>query len=130
MRKKIKMDIDACKPRMVMAETIYSDYGAVIVWENTVLDKLTINRLKIFGIEKIWVYEYDESDEEPEESKPRSETEVFSVFHVQLIRFYREFPVLHFKHRKRQDIGDTIFISILPVYPLNFFILDKKNRNQ
>jgi len=78
LRKKIKMDIDACKPRMVMAETIYSDYGAVIVWENTVLDKLTINRLKIFGIEKIWVYEYDESDEEPEESKPRSETEVFS----------------------------------------------------
>ncbi|HEY8501014.1 MAG TPA: HD-GYP domain-containing protein [Clostridia bacterium] len=78
MSRKMKVDIDACKPRMVTAETIYSDYGAVIVWENTVLDALTINRLKIFGIEELWVYEYDASIGEPKESKPRSEAEVFS----------------------------------------------------
>jgi len=76
--RKIKVEIDACKPRMVTAETIYSDFGAIIVWENTVLDELTINRLKVFGIEKLWVYEYGAPVEGPGESKPKSEEEVFA----------------------------------------------------
>lgn len=78
MSRKIKIEIDACKPHMITAETIYSDYGAVIVWENTVLDTLTINRLKIFGIEELLVYESSASDAELEEQEPRAEAEVFS----------------------------------------------------
>ncbi len=57
MDRKIKVTIDACLPQMVTAETIYNSYGAVIVWENTVLDDLLIARLKDFGIDIIRVFE-------------------------------------------------------------------------
>lgn len=55
--RKVRVVIDACLPQMVTAETIYNHYGAVIVWENTVLDDTAITRLKEFGIDTIQVYE-------------------------------------------------------------------------
>lgn len=54
---KITVSIDACLPEMIIAETIYNEYGAVIVWENTRLDKLTIAKLQNFGIKNIRIYE-------------------------------------------------------------------------
>lgn len=57
MDKKINIKISACLPEMVTAETIYNDYGAVIVWEKTELDQSLINRLKDLGIEHVQVYE-------------------------------------------------------------------------
>lgn len=44
-------------PGMVTAETIYNNYGAVIVWENTKLDHSAINRLKDFRVSSIYVLE-------------------------------------------------------------------------
>jgi putative nucleotidyltransferase with HDIG domain len=55
--KKIKVSIDACLPGMVTAETIYNNYGAVIVWENTKLDDPAINRLKDFRMDAIHILE-------------------------------------------------------------------------
>ncbi len=57
MDKKIKVKIDDCVPKMVTAETIYNNYGAVIVWENTILDTSSIYRLKDFKVDHIFVYE-------------------------------------------------------------------------
>lgn len=57
MDRKINININSCMPEMVIAETIYNDYGAVIVWEDTELDRNLINRLKEIGIEVIKVYE-------------------------------------------------------------------------
>lgn len=55
--RKIKVNIDACLPKMVTAETVYNKYGAVIIWENTEMDGMAINRLKDFGIEDLLIYE-------------------------------------------------------------------------
>ncbi len=57
MDRKVKVGIDDCLPGLVTAETIYNKYGAVIIWENTMLDGPAINRLKEFGIDAIRVYE-------------------------------------------------------------------------
>ncbi len=57
MNKKVSVRIDACSPGMVTAETIYNNYGAVIVWENTPLDSNSIFKLKDFGIDAIQVFE-------------------------------------------------------------------------
>ncbi|MBP7175300.1 MAG: HD-GYP domain-containing protein [Thermoclostridium sp.] len=57
MDKKRKVRIGTCLPGMVTAETIYNNYGAVIVWENTKLDDSAINRLKDFRIEDIFIFE-------------------------------------------------------------------------
>ena len=55
--KKINVSIGACLPGMVTAETIFNNYGAVIVWENTKLDDSSIHRLKDFRIENIQIFE-------------------------------------------------------------------------
>ncbi|NLY18564.1 MAG: HD-GYP domain-containing protein [Clostridiaceae bacterium] len=57
MDRKISINVNACLPEMIIAETIYSDYGAVIVWEKTELNQNIINRLKDLDIEIIQVYE-------------------------------------------------------------------------
>ena len=57
MDRKIKVNIDACLPKMVTAETVYNKYGAVIIWENTEMDGMAINRLKDFGVEDLLIYE-------------------------------------------------------------------------
>lgn len=104
MSRKIKIDIDACKPRMVTAETIYSDYGAIIVWENTVLDALTINRLKIFGVDKIWVYEYGTMGAESEGPQSRSEEEIFTESYESDTEQFKE--ILH-----DLSVGKTVSIE-------------------
>lgn len=55
--KKIFISIDECKPGMQMAETIFNDYGAAIVAENTILDTHVINKIDRLGIIKIKVYD-------------------------------------------------------------------------
>ncbi len=55
--KKINVGVGACLPGMITAETIYNNYGAVIVWENTKLDDTSIRRLKDFKIENIQIFE-------------------------------------------------------------------------
>lgn len=55
--KKVFVSIDECKPGMRMAETIFNEYGAVIVAENTILDDHMINKIYRLGIIKVKVYD-------------------------------------------------------------------------
>lgn len=57
MDKKINININECLPGMITAETMYNDYGAIIVWGKTELDHNTIKRLKDLDIDLIQVYE-------------------------------------------------------------------------
>ncbi|HZK27336.1 MAG TPA: HD-GYP domain-containing protein [Thermoclostridium sp.] len=70
MAKKIKLNIKDCMPRMVVAETVYNDFGAVMVWQNTILNELTISQLDNLGVDYLYIYEqeinemmYGEADE-------------------------------------------------------------------
>lgn len=55
--KKIFVSVDECKPGMQIAETIFNDYGAVIVAEDTILDSNVIGKINKLGIIKIKVYD-------------------------------------------------------------------------
>ena len=54
--KKIFIGVTECKPGMKMAETIFNEYGAVIVGEGTILDLHIINTIIKLGIIKTKVY--------------------------------------------------------------------------
>jgi HD-GYP domain-containing protein (c-di-GMP phosphodiesterase class II) len=58
---KLSVSIDKCKTGMKIAETIFNDYGGVIVSENSILDQHTIKKLQMLDIPKIKIY--DLSDE-------------------------------------------------------------------
>ncbi len=108
MERKVKIFIDACKPKMITAETIYNDYGAVIVWENTVLDTLTIKKLKDFGLDSIRIYESSLSGEvEKEETRYRGDEADTVQFSESYERDTEEFKsVLH-----DLSVGKTIGIE-------------------
>ena len=59
MAKKIKLNIKDCMPRMVVAETVYNDFGAVMVWQNTILNELTISQLDNLGVDYLYIYEQE-----------------------------------------------------------------------
>lgn len=50
------VDMSSYKPNMITAETLFSDYGAIIVRENTILTPKMIKKLQDIGINKIRVY--------------------------------------------------------------------------
>ncbi len=55
--KKVFVSVNECVAGMKMAETIFNDYGAAIVAEDTILDEHIINKISKLGIVKIKVYE-------------------------------------------------------------------------
>ena len=55
--KKVFVSVDECIPGMKMAETIFNNYGAVIVSEDTMLDGHIIDKIKRLGIIKIKIYD-------------------------------------------------------------------------
>lgn len=55
--KKVFVSLDECIPGMQTAETIFNEYGAVIVAENTVLDRHIISKIENLGVIKIKVYD-------------------------------------------------------------------------
>ena len=55
--KKVFVSVVECIPGMKMAETIFNDYGAVIVSEDTILDRNIIDKIKRLGIIKIKIYD-------------------------------------------------------------------------
>ena len=55
--KKVFVSVEECAAGMKMAETIFNDYGAVIVAEDTILDNHIIEKVKRLGIIKIKVYD-------------------------------------------------------------------------
>lgn len=54
---KVTISTDKCKAGMKTAETVFNNYGAVIVVENTILDDFMINKLQLLGISKIKVFQ-------------------------------------------------------------------------
>jgi len=73
MSKTITIDINEYKPGMKVSEEILNNYGAVLVHKNTMLDKYTIHRLKLHGINSIKIYE----DYEEIEVKDKNTTKVY-----------------------------------------------------
>lgn len=55
--KKVFMSLDECMPGMKIAETIFNEYGAVIVAEDTILDRHMIRKIENLGIVKIKIYD-------------------------------------------------------------------------
>lgn len=54
--KGITISVNDCQPGMKMAETIYNQYGAVIVGEGTILDQHLILKIQRLGIDNIKIY--------------------------------------------------------------------------
>lgn len=55
--KKVFVSLAECMPGMQIAETIFNEYGAAIVAEDTVLDKHIIKKIENLGVIKIKVYD-------------------------------------------------------------------------
>lgn len=55
--------IEECKPGMILSKDIYTDKGAILMKEGTVLSDSTIDKLVINNIEKVWII----SEQEPEQ---------------------------------------------------------------
>lgn len=58
----ITINIKKCRAGMKVAETIFNNYGAVIVAENTVIDDFMIDKLNSLGIEKIKIFQVEDSE--------------------------------------------------------------------
>jgi len=72
---KIFLSPDQCKPGMRIAESIFNEFGAVIIYENTTINRSIIQKIKELGIKKIKVY---------------TEDETFPVEHEEIVRFQYE----------------------------------------
>ena len=59
LRQKTKVKLNDCRPGIIIAQTIYNDYGAVIVWEDTALSGHIILKLRELGIESVLIYNED-----------------------------------------------------------------------
>ena len=55
--RKVFVSVYECIPGMMMAETIFNEYGAIIVAENTILDTHLIRKLDNLGFLKVKIYD-------------------------------------------------------------------------
>lgn len=55
-RNKIKMAVEALQPGMTIAEPVMNSYGAVVAWQDTVLEENLLHRLASMGIAHLMVY--------------------------------------------------------------------------
>lgn len=53
---KLTLSIFECKPGMKIAENVYNNYGAIMISEDTVLDKQALERMEIMGLNEIKVF--------------------------------------------------------------------------
>lgn len=56
---KITLSIFECKPGMKIAETIYNNYGAVMISDDTILDRQALERIESMGLLEIKVFSQD-----------------------------------------------------------------------
>lgn len=56
MEDKIIISINECNPGMKIAETIFNDYGAVIVAQDTIINSSIIEKLQILGLRKVKIF--------------------------------------------------------------------------
>lgn len=57
---KIRIEVDALREGMIIAEPVMNSYGAVVAWQDTPLDKTLISRLKTMGIPWLTVHINDD----------------------------------------------------------------------
>lgn len=67
--KKVFIGIDECKPGMQVADSIYNEFGAVVISSGTLLSPNLINRIKDLGVYRIKVYEFSDNTISPEKSE-------------------------------------------------------------
>ncbi len=78
------LPLDQCLPGMHIAETIYNNMGAIIILDDTLLDALTIRRLRGLGIDKLKVYIGRE------ESADMEATEEFRAFYTKNVSVLKD----------------------------------------
>ena len=113
--RKVFVSIYECQPGMQTAETIYNEYGAVIVAENTILDPHLINKLKKLDIVRIKIY-----DKSPEIISA-SNTELFNAQYVENAQTIKE--LLH-------DISNGGKLEITKVNTLSDSVYSRLNENR
>jgi putative nucleotidyltransferase with HDIG domain len=59
--RKVFIGLEECTSGMQIAETIYNEYGAIIVAEYTLLDDHIINKIKNLGLYRIKIYEQEDN---------------------------------------------------------------------
>jgi len=108
---KIIVDLSQCKPGMQLAETIYNDYGAVVIAEDTILDEHIIEKLQNLNMLKVKIF-----DQAYDIIKSNS-TEFFEVQYKESAQQIKE--VMHdistgkaINIEKINDVSHSIFLRI------------------
>ena len=57
--RKVFVSVNDCKPGVQIAESIFNEYGAILVVENTILDEYILSKIKDLGLVKIKVIDYN-----------------------------------------------------------------------
>lgn len=55
--RRVFINVEECEPGMQIAENIYNSFGAVIVYENSILDEHVIRKLKNLDIRRLKIYD-------------------------------------------------------------------------
>lgn len=82
MGNKVFISVDKCQSGMKMGQTVFNDYGAVIVSEGSILDDHMIRKLQVFRIPRVLIYKI--SDEKIIENNSRF-VENYDV-HVDIVK--------------------------------------------
>lgn len=85
--RKLIVRIQDCLPGMKIAETIYNEYGASIISENTILDMHLIKKLENLGHDKIKIFSNDKN------ASISNDSEIFKAEYSEKISNIKE--VLH-----------------------------------
>ncbi len=98
------LPIEKCEVGMKTAETIYNEFGAVIVWEDSLLDENVLNKLRRLRIDRIKVFS------EEDEVIPESKNEVFRAQYQNNVDMIKD--ILHdISVGKSVDLHKTEHIS-------------------
>jgi HD-GYP domain-containing protein (c-di-GMP phosphodiesterase class II) len=108
---KVIVNINNALPGMIMAETLFNEYGAAIVSETTILDEHIIRKLKNLGIPQIRI------QNESQDTINASSSELFKAQYNENVEVVKE--VLHdisagksLDIKKVESISDSIYARI------------------
>lgn len=111
LRKKF-ININQCHTGMMVAETIYNDYGAIVVLEKTILDTHIIKKLKNLGFSKLRIF--DDSTEIIEANS----TEIFNAQYEENLNVVKE--VLHdISNGKNLNVDEIENVSETMILKIN-----------
>lgn len=114
--RRIVMSINQCKPGMVIAETIFNNYGAVVINRDTILDEYIIEKLKNLDIKKIKIYH------QPEDNVKSNNTQLFMAQYKENLNAVKE--IMH-----EISIGKNVNIEKIDVVSHSMFTSINENRD-